>query len=60
MLLKLISGEESVEEERAESEDFQHTKAIDKALNQCCVLRCRKDVVQGDHGSDGGGGAGPA
>ena len=60
MLLKLISGEESVGEERAESEDFQHTKAIDKALNQCCVLRCRKDVVQGDDGSDGGGGAWPA
>ena len=60
MLLKLISGEESVEEERAESEDFQQTKAIDKGLNQYCVLRCRKDVVQGDHGSVGGGGAGSA
>ena len=39
---------------------WEETKAIDKALNQCCVLRCRKDVVQGDHDSDGGGGAGPA
>ena len=66
MLLKLISGEESVGEERAGSEDFnrivswEQTKAIYKALNQCCVLRCRKDVVQGDHYSDGGGGAGSA
>ena len=39
---------------------WEQTKAIDKALNQCCVLRCRKNVVQGDHDSDGGGGAGPA
>ena len=39
---------------------WEQIKAIDKALNQCCVLRCRKDVVQGDHGSDGGGGAGSA
>ena len=60
MLLKLISGGESVEEERAESEDFQHTKAIDKTLHQCCVLCCRKYVDQGDHGSHGGSGAWPA
>ena len=28
MLLKLISGEESVEEERAESEDFQQDGVV--------------------------------
>lgn len=28
MLLKLISGEESVEEERAESEDFQQDRVV--------------------------------
>ena len=39
---------------------WEQTKAIYKASNQYCVLRCRKDVLQGDHDSDGGGGAGPA